>query len=339
MTVAPRPAAAVAYPNIALIKYWGKRDDVMVLPVTGSLSMTLDSYPTTTTVRPVTGSRHDTVVANGNETDGEFRRRVTRFLDIVRELANSTERAAVETVNTVPTAAGLASSAAGFAALATAATAAYGISLDRRDLSRLARRGSGSACRSIFGSFVLWRAGTGTGPDGDRSSYAEPVDTGALDPAMVLAIVDPGRKAVSTGDAMRSTMATSPLYRCWAEAGSADLVEMTAAIAKGDLARVGEIAEANALGMHATMLAARPAIRYLTPRSLSVLDRVVELRRHGIAAYATIDAGPNVKVLCARTEAPRVETAIRELDRVTTRTTLPGTGSHLVDLPDSRQEE
>ncbi|MFJ3671322.1 diphosphomevalonate decarboxylase [Streptomyces sp. NPDC090106] len=300
-------ATAVAHPNIALIKYWGKSDETLFLPRTDSLSMTLDIFPTTTRVRLAPAAGEDTVVFNGEHATGEPAHRITAFLDLVRERAGSTDRAVVDTVNTVPTGAGLASSASGFAALAVAASAAYGLDGDPRALSRLARRGSGSASRSLFADFAVWHAGTD-----DLSSYAEPVEASAdLDPALVVAVVNAGPKEVSSRTAMRRTMDTSPLYEPWALSSAADLSDMRAALVRGDLAAVGEIAERNALGMHATMLAARPAVRYLSPASLTVLDSVLELRRAGVLAHVTMDAGPNVKVLCRRADADRVAATVR----------------------------
>jgi diphosphomevalonate decarboxylase len=309
---------AVAHPNMALVKYWGKRDEDVILPVTSSLSMTFDIFPTTTRVTLAPQASADVVVLNGQPAQPRTHQRVERFLDLVRAQAHRTERAVVDTSNTVPTGAGLASSASGFAALAAAASTAYGLQLDRRALSRLARRGSGSACRSVFGGFVVWHAGAGFGRRGDESCYAEPIPA-ALDPALVIAIVDTAAKSISSRAAMRKTLSTSPLYRAWAAVSAEDLDRMRTALAAGDLMQAGQIADHNALGMHAILLAARPAIRYLSPRSLAVLDRVEQLRATGVSAYATIDAGPNVAVLCARADAPRIVEALRELgDFVTT---------------------
>lgn len=309
-----RPAAtAVAHPNIALIKYWGKRDEQLFLPRTDSLSMTLDIFPTTTRVRLAPEAEQDAVTLGGLPATGEAQRRIVAFLDLVRERAGLSQRAVVDTENTVPTGAGLASSASGFAALAVAAAAAYGLTLDATALSRLARRGSGSASRSIFGDFAVWHAGTttGTAAEADVSSYAEPVPAAGLDPALVIAVVNAGPKAISSRAAMRQTVDTSPLYEPWARSSTGDLADMRAALIRGDLEAVGEIAERNALGMHATMLAARPAVRYLSPATLTVLDSVGQLRRDGIAAYATMDAGPNVKVLCRRADAEKVAAVVR----------------------------
>lgn len=306
-------AVAVAHPNIALIKYWGKRDEQLVLPVTDSLSMTLDVFPTTTAVRLDPDAAEDHVVMDGVLTRGEALRRATAFLDLVRERAGRRERAVVDTHNTVPVGAGLASSASGFAALALAAAHAYGLPGDAEELSRLARRGSGSAARSVFGGFVVWHAGDLDALDPDRASYAQPVTDARLDAALVAVVLDEGPKPVSSREAMRRTVATSPLYRDWVTGSRSDLARMRAALRAGDMATVGAISERNALGMHATMEAARPAVRYRTAATDAVLGHVRRLRAEGLGAWATMDAGPNVKVLCASADAERVAARMREV--------------------------
>ncbi|MFJ4651875.1 diphosphomevalonate decarboxylase [Nocardia sp. NPDC088792] len=326
-------STATAYPNIALIKYWGKRDEALHLPVTSSLSLTLGVFPTVTTVTVDDELTADLVTAADAPAAPAFAGKVIRFLDLVRELAGDPRRARVATRNTGPTGAGLASSASGFAALAMAAADAYGLGLDRRALSRLARRGSGSAARSLYGGFAQWHRGEGDGAAGDLSSYAEPVAAPLLDPALVVAMVDAREKAITSREAMRRTVETSPFYEPWVRSSADDLVEMHRAIAAGDLAAVGEIAERNALGMHATMLGARPAVRYFAPGSLRVLDRVLALRAEGIAAYATMDAGPNVKVLCDRHDSAVVAAALTETgaaQRILVAN--PGPGARLGDL-------
>jgi diphosphomevalonate decarboxylase len=312
----PATATAVAHPNIALIKYWGKRDEQLMIPYVDSLSMTLDVFPTTTTVRLAPGEGTDSVSLGGRPAEGETAKRVTVFLDLLRELAGRDEAAVVDTHNSVPTGAGLASSASGFAALALAGAAAYALDLDPIALSRLARRGSASASRSIFGGFAVCHAGRGTAAEADLGSFAKPVVVPDFDPAMVIVVVNAGTKAVSSRVAMRRTTETSPLYQAWADSSAIDLAEIRTALLHGDLDMVGEIAERNALGMHATMLAARPAVRYLSPATMTVLDCVLHLRADGVSAYATMDAGPNVKVLCHRTDESRVAEALR--------TTAPG---------------
>ncbi|HEY0187951.1 MAG TPA: diphosphomevalonate decarboxylase [Cellulomonas sp.] len=301
-------ATAVAHANIALAKYWGKRDEALALPATSSLSLTLDAFRTTTTVTlgDLAPGGPDVATLDGAPMAGDALARVQRFLDLVRGLAGSDLPASVVSVATVPTGAGLASSASGFAALAGAAATAYGLDLAPRALSRLARRGSGSAARSVFGGLVLWHAGTD-----DATSYAEPVPFPAvLDPAMAVVVLDDGAKPVSSRVAMRRTVQTSPFFPGWVEATEQDVAEMLAAVAAGDLPVLGELAESNALRMHATMLGARPPVRYWTGRTMAVLDQVQGLRADGVGCWATMDAGPNVKVLCAGSDLTTVAAAL-----------------------------
>ncbi|MCL9665578.1 diphosphomevalonate decarboxylase [Curtobacterium albidum] len=309
-------ATAVAHPNIALVKYWGKADAQLALPATGSVSMGLDVFPTTTTVTLDGAAETDSLVLNGSAAPEGALLRVQQFLDLVRELAGSSDRAAVVSENTVPTGAGLASSASGFAALATAAAAAYGLDLSERDLSRLARRGSGSATRSIPGGVAVWHAGD------DQGSYAERVPAPPM--AMVVVTISAGEKAIGSREAMRRTIATSPFYPAWVSSTTDTVGEMLDACAAGDFSRIGELTESNALRMHATIEGAFPPIRYLNARSVAVFDAVAELRAAGTEAYATADAGPNVVVLTKPEDRGTVASALAGLGDVIESGTGPG---------------
>src|SRR5699024_7284824 len=152
-------ATAKAHTNIALIKYWGKRNEILKLPMNNSLSLTLDDLYTKTTVEFQSDLENDTFYLNGNVKQGTSLQRVKDFLHLIRRASGKNEYALVQSENKVPTAAGFASSASGFAALAAAATKAVGMDLNDKDLSRLTRQGSGSACRSIYGGFVEWQQG------------------------------------------------------------------------------------------------------------------------------------------------------------------------------------
>lgn len=315
-------ATARAFPNIALVKYWGKRDEELILPVAGSLSLTLDILPTTTTVSLAPEAEADRFELNGREATGESLRRVAAFLDLVRSLAGSQTRAFVRSRNEAPTGAGLASSASGFAALATAAAAAYGLDLDARGLSRLARRGSGSASRSIVPGVAVWHAG-----DGDETSFAEAV--AAPEMHMVIVTVDAGEKPVSSRVAMRRTALTSPFAEAWPRTTEESLAEMISACEAGDFTRIGRITETHALRMHALIQSADPPIRYLTPRSVAVFDAVAELRESGTEAYATADAGPNVVVLVQPADAEAVAARMEEFGRV--QIAKPGPGAELLE--------
>ena len=309
-------ATASANTNIALIKYWGKADESLTIPTASSLSLTLGATRTTPPVSSAGGADGaDAVTINAAAPGGAARARVTRFLDLVRVRAGLTAAATVVSSSAVPLAAGLASSAAGFAALAAAASRAAGMDLDDRALSRLARRGSGSAARSVFGGLVLWNAGVD-----DATSYAEPVVVdgadepggAGLDPAMVVIVLSEERKTIGSTEAMRATMRTSPLYPAWVEAGREDLRAALAAVRERDLPRLGEVVEANALGMHAAMIASRPSIMYWLPRTIEALHAVRAVREEGLPAWATIDAGPNVKVLTRGADAGAVVAALRD---------------------------
>lgn len=329
----PRVATASANANIALIKYWGKADEELIIPRASSLSLTLDGLTSRTTVEffDKVDGEEDADVAGGSGSGVDCREsydyiksadsltiddvpqqgkaldRVSRFLDIVRAQSGLHLPARVVSHNTVPFGAGLASSASAFAALAAAASKAAGMDLSPRDLSRLARRGSGSACRSVFGGLVQWHAG-----HDDETSYAEPVDMGSLDLAVIVVLVSSDLKPVSSREAMRRTVATSPLYPAWVESCAVDLDEALNAIRQGDLERLGAITEANALGMHAAMMASRPAVLYWLPDTVAVLRAVDGIRDSGLGAWSTMDAGPNVKVLADARDARAVAAALRE---------------------------
>lgn len=286
--------------NIALIKYWGKRDAALNLPAAGSLSLTLGSLITETTVTFEEGLARDEMSLDGEPAAEPVRAKTGQWLELVRALVR--ERggrprfARVESANHFPTASGLASSASGFAALAVAASKAAGLELSARELSILARRGSGSAARSIFGGFVRMHAGAAA--DGS-DCFAEPLLAPALSEArMLIAVVGAGAvKEHSSRDAMEHTAETSPYYAAWLAQVPKDLRAAERALAEGDLPALGALAEANALAMHACAIAARPGVLYWQPATLALLAKVRELRRAGLPAWATMDAGPHVKVL------------------------------------------
>lgn len=313
-------ATAQACANIALVKYWGKRPGPFNLPAAGSLSLTLDALVTTTQVAFDPGLApalaHDELVLDGAPGKPGELARTAEFLDLVRGAAGIATRARVVSRNQFPTASGLASSASGFAALAVAAAAAAGVAMSPRALSILARRGSGSAARSVFGGFVRMHAGRAE--DGS-DAFAEPIASPLTDRVrLVIAVVGGGvPKAHGSRDAMAHTAETSPLYRAWLELVPRDLACAEAALAAGDLEQLGAITEGNALAMHATAIAARPAVIYWQPATLAALACVRALRAAGRAAWATMDAGPHVKVLTTAADAPAVAAALREVAGVT----------------------
>lgn len=284
---------ARAHTNIALVKYWGKRDEDLILPQTASLSLTLDGFYTTTRVAFDPTLTQDQVTLDGQPADARTTAKVTTILDLVRQQSGQAAAAQVDSLNHVPTAAGLASSASAFAALAAAAARAAGLDLSLKDLSRLARRGSGSATRSIYGGLVEWLPGTD-----DQTSYAQPVaDPVPFGIEMLAILVDTKEKAISSRAGMKRAVATSPYYPAWRTVVKQDMAQMKAAIAAHDLAQIGHLAQENALRMHALNLAADPGFTYFTGETLTAMRAVDRLRSTGLTCYYTIDAGPNVKVI------------------------------------------
>lgn len=320
---------AQAHSNIALIKYWGKRDQTLHLPTNSSLSLTLDALYTRTQLEWRSDLSADHILLNGALAAERQAVKVQRFLNLVREQYGLNGFAWVNSTNNFPTGAGLASSASGFAALALAATAAAGLELSPEELSRLARRGSGSASRSIYGGFAQWNKGQHA--DG-RDSYAVSVMDGGDFPLRLIVVVLESRpKALSSSDGMCHTANTSPLYSGWLNSVEADLRQLRRALAEHDFLSLGQIAEHNALKMHATALASQPAVLYWQPETLAVLQAIWRIRAEGLPCYATIDAGPNVKVLVqpAHTEALRAE--LRALPGVQdVIVCAPGPAAHLV---------
>ncbi|MBM75052.1 MAG: diphosphomevalonate decarboxylase [Proteobacteria bacterium] len=305
-----RSATAIAHPNIALIKYWGKRDRQLNLPSVSSLSLTLDTFQTQTTVK--WGSHSDSFVLNGTKNQGKEAQKVFSFLNL---LEPNRPYCQVESFNNFPTAAGLASSSSAFAALALAASSAGQLpqaALDQRHtLSVLARQGSGSACRSLWGGWVLWNKGH---KEDGTDSHAHPIHPSDYwDLKLIVAVVSSEPKKIGSTAGMIHTEKTSPLYPLWVQSSDDDLEEAVHAIEHKDIQRLGAVMEHSMLKMHATMLAARPAVRYLKPQSLSVLDKLEDLRSDGVLCYGTMDAGPNVKILCEAKHADRISQAISPL--------------------------
>ncbi|MDA8345182.1 MAG: diphosphomevalonate decarboxylase [Thermaerobacter sp.] len=307
-------AVARANANVALVKYWGKRDESLVLPQHGSISLTLDGLSTTVRVAFDPALGNDDIRMGGLPAGEKERGRVSAFLDLVRHRARTALRAAVDSESTVPLASGLASSAAAYAALALAASAAAGLSLDAEELSRLARQGSGSACRSIHGGFVEWQRGEA--PDGSDSIAHQLLVPHAWEVCDVIALCGSGEKEVSSRDGMRRSVNTSIFYPAWLAAAEHDLTTMRLAIADRNFTALGLTAERNALRMHATALGADPPIRYWNAGTLAVMERVERLRATGISAYCTVDAGPHVHVLTPLETVPSVQAALADLPMV-----------------------
>lgn len=295
---------ARAFTNIALIKYWGKKDPKLILPMNRSLSLTLDAFYTETSVSFSKDYTEDLFYLDGYLQEGEKKmQKVSRLLNLARKQAGIYDHAVVHSHNFVPTAAGLASSASGLAALAGACNEALALNLSSTELSRFARKGSGSACRSVYGGFAEWKKG-----DSDQTSFALPVDANQWENelAMIFIITNDKAKKISSRNGMQQTVETSLYYNDWLKAAEADIKTAKNAIANQDFHALGEVIEANCLKMHATTLAATPPFSYWTPDSLKAMNKVYEMRQNGQNCYFTMDAGPNVKVLCPKKDSQKI---------------------------------
>ena len=290
--------------NIALVKYWGKADSVLNTPAVGSISITLDDLWTDTEVRFDPSLTADRFVLGGAERADQLNR-VSRCLDLVRAVAGKPLNAEIISDNNFPTAAGLASSASGFAALVGAATAALNLDCSPRELSILARRGSGSAARSIFGGFVEMHKGEAA--DGS-DSFAEPLALAQAWPLKVLvAITVKEEKAVGSGAGMALSAETSPYYANWLASHAADLDTARDAIVEQDFEKLADVSEASCLKMHAAAMSTVPPLIYWTGATVDCINRIRALRAEGVPVFFTIDAGPQVKAVCL----PGVEDDVR----------------------------
>jgi diphosphomevalonate decarboxylase len=304
-------ATAQAAPNIAFIKYWGNRNADLRIPVNSSISMNLDGLFTHTTVTFDASLPTDSLLLNNKPVTGPGLGRVSGILDLVRQQAGIKDRAQVRSENNFPTGAGIASSAAAFAALAVSASQAAGLDLDEAGLSRLARRGSGSASRSVPGGFVEWQAGTS-----DEDSFAfsiAPADHWAL--ADCIAVVSAGHKA--TGSTQGHALApTSPLQAARVADATRRLDLCRQAILERDFDALATVVEQDSDIMHAVMMTSTPALFYWQPATLTVMQAVREWRRQGLPVCYTIDAGPNVHVICSQENADETASRLRGLKGV-----------------------
>ncbi len=300
MSVNHTAYTARAHSNIALVKYWGKADTAQNTPAVGSISMTLDGLFTTTECRFLPDLPEDDITLNGSTPSEIQSERIRSFLDLIRNRAGITSRARIRSDNNFPTGAGLASSASGFAALTLSATRAAGLSLTATDLSALARRGSGSAARSIYGGFVELPCAV---PGNHRSHRDDPAAIQLFpqeywDLRMLILIISTEEKPVGSRQGMIRTAETSPYYRSWVESAEADLRDMRNALQTRDFQKLGDIAEFSCFKMHGLMLSARPALLYWQQATVTAIHELRHLRHQGIPVYVTIDAGPQVKALC-----------------------------------------
>lgn len=304
-------ATAIAPSNIAFTKYWGKKDEVLRLPENGSISMCLSNLLTTTTVEFSPNYQKDEITIDGGGLEAGEAERAVKHLDRVRKLAGIDQKAKVVSNNNFPSGTGLSSSASGFAALTLAAAKAAGLDLPEKDLSILARQGSGSACRSIPSGFVEWLDG-----DTSEDSYAAqifPPDHWAI--ADVVAVVSEGKKEVSTSMGQQSA-ASSPFMQVRLAHMKEKNELVKKLIAEKNFKEFGELLEAEALELHSIMLTQRPALIYWTPGTLRIMKLVGHWRAEGIPVYFTINTGQDIHLICEAENVEKVEAKLKELEEV-----------------------
>jgi diphosphomevalonate decarboxylase len=299
---------AIAHPNIALIMYWGDLDSELHIPANGSISMNLRELFTRTRVSFNSSLERDEFTLDDRQITGTSLERVRIFLDRVRQMAGFRLFAKVESYNNFPTGTGIASSASGFAALSLAASRAAGLDLNVKTLSRLARTGSGSACRSIPGGFVEWQAG-----DSDESSYAfsfAPPDHWDLVDCILLVSLDEKPISSKLGHLLAKTSVLQPSR----VADTPRRLEICRkAIMKRDFEMLAGVVELDSNLMHAVMLTSTPTVLYWQPATLAIMEAVLSWRKAGLPVCYTIDAGPNVHVICTMDAFKEVEGRIQGL--------------------------
>ena len=306
---------AIAHPNIALVKYWGKQNHILNYPASPSLSITLDSLITKTKVSASTETR---LLLNGKRNEDS---KVAKFLDLFREKFELPP-VSVETDNNFPTGAGLASSASGFAALVTALNENFQLGLSLSSLSEWARRGSASAARSIFGGFVTLQ-----GPNWRADQLAKEPH---WDLEICIVVINEGPKKISSTTGMKTSEATSPFYLEWIKSADSDFEIAKKAIIERDFVKLSEVSEQNCLKMHSVMHTSQPAISYWAPGTVLAMELVREIRSTGTPAFFTMDAGPQVKVIYPKQHRTIIQKSLEELRNVRLIWASIGPGAHLI---------
>lgn len=320
-------ATAIACSNIAFIKYWGNRDAALRVPLNNSISMNLDHATTTTTVAFDATLADDEIVIGDRVPNAAQRARVVAHLDRVRALAHIEMRARVHSRNNFPMGVGIASSASAFAALSLAATRAAGLELSARELSILARQGSGSACRSIPAGFVEWLAGT-TSADSYAVQIAPPSFWDLRD---VIAVVSTTEKHLGSTEG-HAAASSSPFLATRLQTLPERLARVRRALATRDLPMLGIAIEEDAVELHLIAMTSRPPIFYWSPGTVRILQAVPTWRTQGLGVYFTLDAGPNVHLICEAQEADSVAERVHEIPEVLqVIVNAPGEAAHLTD--------
>ncbi|MBL7150732.1 diphosphomevalonate decarboxylase [Candidatus Microgenomates bacterium] len=303
---------AKAPANIALIKYWGKKNETLRIPVNDSLAICLDKAFTMTTVEFRENLKKDKIIIDKKEAIGKEKERVIKHLNKIRKKAGIKFFAQVVSKNSFPAATGLASSASGFAALTLAGSKAVGLNLSEKELSRLARLGSGSACRSIPDGFVYWHGG-----NSDRNSYAYslyPLSYWNLRDLTI--IIQKEKKKISSTKGHQLAF-QNPFLKARLELVKENLKKIKKAFKNKDFSLLGKVIESETLSLHSVMLTSQPALIYWQPVTLAIIHKVIDLReKRELESYFTIDAGPNVHLICQKGQEKKLKQEIQKMNGV-----------------------
>jgi len=325
-------ASSISPINIALIKYWGKRDQDLILPYNSSISMTVDNLYTHTTVDFDNKYINDIFILNDREIkrdSEEYKKYIGRFLSIIRKKYDINLKVKIVSKNNFPTSAGLASSASGFSALSTAINNALSLDLNRKELSILSRQGSGSSTRSICDGFVEWKKGE---KEDGSDSYAEQIIDDWPDFRIVICITAEKEKTIKSRTGMAQSVSTSPLYSGWLLSVDEDIRIMRKGIKERNFSVVGKIAEENCLKMHAVMMTTKPSIIYWNDVTINIIQSVINWREKGLESYFTIDAGPQVKILCSENNVEKIVENCKKIEGIKNIIIAkPGKGSKIVN--------
>ncbi len=303
-------STAIAPSNIAFIKYWGKKDEKLRLPENGSISMNLSNLLTTTTVEFSKDFKKDTLIYNGVPEDVRDNRAIDH-VDRIRKLAKSQLRVKVVTENNFPSGTGLSSSASGFAALTLAAVSALGLRLSEKELSILARQGSGSACRSIPNGFVEWVDG-----DTSETSYAKSIFyKDHWDVRDIVVVVSTDKKEVATSEGQKGARG-SQFFEVRKAAMAKKIKDCKKFLKEKNFEKLGELIESEALELHSIMLTSHPSLIYLLPETLRIMRMVKRWRIEGLPVYFTLNTGQNIHLIVEGKNTAKVVKKLRDLPNV-----------------------
>ncbi len=301
---------AKAHSNIAFVKYWGRKDEILRLPSNGSISMNLSDLFTITTVEFSENFKTDSILVSG-EDQKNINQRIVQHLDRVRLFAKISLRAKVVSQNNFPIGTGLSSSASGFAALTLAATKALRLDLSEKELSILDRQGSGSASRSIPSGFVEWVDGNTSEESFSQSIFpAEHWDI-----VDIVVMVSKEKKDVSTSEGQKR-VESSLFFQTRLNHIQEKIASCKNLIGKRNFSEFGKLIEMEALELHAIMLTSWPPLIYWLPQSVYVMKSIQKWRAEGFEVYFTVNTGQDIHIICQKKDEAKITARIKGLENI-----------------------